>query len=356
MQLPDWPHPRDLEAVRTLLAPHLEGLRAARLFISGGTGIVGKWLLASLLHADTVDRLGLQITVLSRNPDAFRAQHPTLGNDPRVGWASGDIRSHLPAPGTAYTHVLHAATDVVAAASPSETIDTCVGGTLNALRILRATGASRMLLLSSGAVYGTTPDTQGAIPEDYVGPLEPLNPHSAYAQGKRTAELLCAAEAARGEVAISIARCFAMVGPYLPLDKHFAIGNFIEAALQGRPLHIKGDGTPVRSYLYLSDVAARLLLLLLAGPSGVAFNVGGSEPLSIAELARRVPTALGLELPIVTERAALHGAHAQRYYPDTTRLQQAFALPPELPLDVAIARTADWYRPVYSRSPHPSTP
>ena len=347
MALPDVPAASELEEVRQLMAPHLCGLRGARILITGGTGVIGKWLIASLLHADTVDQLGLRITVLSRSPGRFMAQIPALGLDPRVQWLEGDVRSFTLPPGATFSHLIHAATDVVAAISPSEVIDTCVSGTRHALQTAKAAGVRRMLLLSSGAVYGKTGSDHGAMREDYVGPLDPLSPDSAYAQGKRTAELLCAIEAAAGDLQITIARCFAMVGPYLPLDRHFAIGNFIQAALMQQPLSIKGDGTPVRSYLYMSDVAGRLLLLLLAGRNAVAYNVGGSEPVSIAQLAHRVASALGVDVPIVLGKIPLHGAHAQRYYPDTTLINHEWGLAPEIALDQAILRTANWYRPAY---------
>ena len=347
MALPDLPAASELEEVRQRIAPHASGLRGAHILITGGTGIIGKWLIASLLHADTQDQLGLRISVLSRSPGTFMAQIPTIGLDARVQGLQGDVRAFTLPPSAAFSHLIHAATDVVAAISPSDLIDTCVNGTRNALQIAKAAGVGRMLLLSSGAVYGKTDAGQGAIPEDYVGPLDPLSPDCAYAQGKRTAELLCAIEAEAGAMEITIARCFAMVGPYLPLDRHFAIGNFIQAALMQQPVSIKGDGTPVRSYLYLSDVAARLLLLLLAGRSSVAYNVGGSEPVSIAQLAHRVLAVLGVDVPVLLGKQSVHGAHAQRYYPDSTRINHAWGLAPEIGLDQAILRTANWYRPAY---------
>ncbi|MBU2455890.1 MAG: NAD-dependent epimerase/dehydratase family protein, partial [Proteobacteria bacterium] len=143
---------------------------------------------------------------------------------------------------------------------------------------------------------------------------------------------------------IPIARCFAMVGPYLPMDKHFAIGNFIDSIIRNQPIIINGDGTPVRSYMYMADVVLRLWLLLLKGRGGMAYNIGGEEPVTIEELARLAVRILKSEVDIRIENKALHGAHANTYYPDNRRLRSEFGLDPGTGIEEAIQRTAAWYQ------------
>lgn len=317
-------------------------LKDKSLFITGGTGIIGKWLLETLLFADDQLHLNLNIGLLTRNPTRFKNEVPHLANDSRIRIVVGDVTTfELPAD-KKFSHVIHGATDVVDATDSCALFLTCVDGTKNLLDQALSHGAKRILLLSSGAVYGKTPDNMDLIPESYVGSLGFRSQDVAYGQGKRAAELLCAMAANSSGVTIPVARCFAMVGPYLPLDKHFAIGNFIKSALESKPIVIEGDGSPIRSYLYMADVVARLLVLLLDGES-VAYNVGSDSPVSISALADEV-RKINLDIEVHVKGKPLHGAHTNRYVPSTELLDRSWQLPKTITLADAIQRTADWYQ------------
>ena len=117
-------------------------------------------------------------------------------------------------------------------------------------------------MASSGVVYGAQPSSIEKIPEDYLGIPDPLDSNSAYGIGKRAAEHLKALYADKYDFDYVIARCFAFVGEDLPLDKHFALGNSIGDAINGRDIVIKGDGKPVSSYIYQEDLAKVLTFML----------------------------------------------------------------------------------------------
>lgn len=318
-----------------------QALRGARVLLTGGTGFVGKWLLATLLDADRRLGLDVRVVVLSRDPEAFRRTMPSLADDPRVGLLRGDVRDFTP-PAGPLTHVVHAATDVAAAAAPLDIFDTCVAGTRRVLDAAVQAGAQDVLLVSSGAVYGRQPSDLDAVPETFGGAPDPALPGSAYGEGKRAAEWLGAAYAARHGLRVRTARCFALVGPYLPLDGRFAAGDFLRDALAEHAIVIRGDGTPRRSYLHAADMAAWLWATLLAAPAGAVYNVGGREAVSIRELAERVRAVAGRDVPVEVQTKAVPGAPAERYVPDTTRIRRELALAEPLALDEALARTARW--------------
>ena len=299
-------------------------------------------MLSTLNHARDSLGLNIEVVLLSRNPELFVRQHPELADKQHITWIKGDVRSFSLPRSISPLWAIHAATDVVDQSSPLDVLTTCSVGTHHVVSQLAAANCRRMLLLSSGAVYGKVPPGTNGIPESFVGAVSTTAPESAYAEGKRYSELLCTLLGAHHNMVIPMARCFAMVGPYLPLDKHFAIGNFINSALNDQPIVIEGDGTPIRSYLYLADVTAQLWLLLFKGRTA-AYNVGSDQPISIQSLAEKVLNVLGCAQSIKVRNKALHGAHANAYYPDTTLIHHEFELSRIIPIEKAILKTANWY-------------
>jgi nucleoside-diphosphate-sugar epimerase len=334
----------DLDRVLNAVGARWESLRGERLLLTGGTGFIGKWLLGTFLHANRSLGLSAHMVVLSRQPEKFLKEFPELHKRSDVTWLSGDVRDFEPDAAGDCKFAIHAATDVVAASTPFEILDSCAVGTRRVLdSMVRGSSARRMLLLSSGAVYGHGPPNMQAIPEDWLGAPDSLTPNSAYGEGKRVSEILCAMAASmRPSLEISIARCFAFVGPHLPLNKQFAIGNFIDAAIRSEDICIQGDGTPLRSYLYAADLAQWLWTMLFEAPSGRAYNVGGAEKLSIGELAHRVNQTLGGAGEIKVAQVPRPGADPHTYVPSVDRIAAELGLVPAIGLDEAILRTALW--------------
>lgn len=330
----------DLQRCHALLGPTTwRSLAGQKLFITGGTGFVGKWLLATLLDANAAFGLGCRITVLSRDPASFLNHWPAMNG--RVDWIVGDVRDFQI--GTEkYDVIIHAATDVVAQASPQDVFLTCLEGTRQVLAFARASGARRLLLLSSGAVYGPIPAGMTHVPETHLGGPDPLLANSAYGEGKRVSEWLVAQAAADG-LDVHVARLFAAVGPHLPLNRHFAVGNFLNAAIKGEDILVNGDGTPFRSYLYAADMAAWLWAVLLRGQSGRAYNVGAEESLSILALAYRVAEVLQARVDVRVARTVPPDHEQQHYVPLTRRAITELGLGMPLSLDEALWRTARWY-------------
>ncbi len=329
----------DLVCVRAL--PALEALRGARIFMTGATGFVGRWLLASLMHAR--DHLGLRQDVLglSRDPRAFLRAHPSFGDRDGLSFVAGDIRT-FEFPDGPCDVVVHAATDtsVDADRRPMELVDSIILGTRRVLEYCERKSVKRMLYLSSGAVYGPQPSDVGFLHEGSGGGPDQLSPHAVYGEAKRASEMLCAIAGRNEGPEVVVARIFAAVGPGLPLDAHFAIGNFIRDAMDGRDIRVASDGSAQRSYIYAADLAAWLLTLLARGRGGVAYNVGSDEAISIGELAARVRGALNAPVMVDIAGKTAPGAPRLRYIPDITRARSELGLDIWTSLDAAIRRTA----------------
>jgi dTDP-glucose 4,6-dehydratase len=334
----------DLEEIVSTTRPLWEEVRGKRVFLTGGTGFFGSWLLESFLHANEALALNAGMTVLSRDPAKFLSGRPHLSNREGLVFQSGDVRN-FEFPEGGFEYVIHGATEVTASASegdPLSMLDTCIQGTRRVLDFAVGAGCRKFLVTSSGAVYGRQPDHLTHLPESYQGAPDPTHPASAYGEGKRVSELLCSAYARVHGIECKIARCFAFVGPLLPLNTHFAIGNFIRDALAGREIHIKGDGSPERSYLYASDLAIWLWTLLFAGESNVAYNVGSSDAMPVREVAERVARAFDRDIEINIANAPVAGQRVSRYVPDTTRAVEELGLSQKVNFDEAIERTIAW--------------
>jgi dTDP-glucose 4,6-dehydratase len=342
----------DLDRILARTPQVWQALRGERLFLTGGTGFFGCWLLETIAWANARLHSDISATVLSRDPDRFRQRAPHLAANPAFQFHAGDVRTFA-FPEGRFSHIIHAATAASADLNdqaPLAMLETIVAGTRRCLGFAAHCGARRFLLASSGAVYGAQPARLRHLPETYAGGPDPLDVHSAYAEGKRLAELECAlaasaaAAAAGAALEVKMARGFAFVGPYMNLDAHFAIGNFIRDGLRGGPIRVQGDGKPLRSYMYAGDLMAWLWTILHRGASGRAYNVGSEEAISIARLANVVARTLGLAVEVEIAGAANRAGAAGRYVPSTARAREELGLACEVGLEEAIRKTAKWFR------------
>jgi nucleoside-diphosphate-sugar epimerase len=333
---------RDMEHVGATATRDLEALRGQKVFITGGTGFFGKWLLAALCHADTTMNLGLQVRVLSRDPGRFLQLHPEVAEWRELRFHTGDI-TDFEMTKDRYDYVIHAATDTLGIATPEQEekrAQGIVGGTTRVIELTRHCGARRLLNVSSGAVYGTAAaKPSGASEEDYAT-AQPVTP---YARAKREAEALCGASG----LDFVTARAFAFLGPHLPLDAHYAAGNFLRDARQGGPIVVRGDGTALRSYLYPADLVIWLLALLMRGHRGEAYNVGSDETVTTAELARKIAEAVQPPLEVVIQSSMPEGPQ-NIYLPDLGKTRSSWigelTLNVSVPLEKAIGRTLAFLR------------
>jgi dTDP-glucose 4,6-dehydratase len=322
-----------------------EELRGQRIFVTGATGFFGTWLLESFAWANDNLKLKAELVALTRNAESFRAKAPHLCSRGDIQLHVGDVRT-FQFPSGKFSHVIHAATESatkLGAENPQMMFDTVVDGTKRTLEFAKTSGAKKFLLTSSGAVYGPQPANITHVSEQYLGAPDTMNPSAAYAEGKRAAELLCVLQARTNPaLEVKIARCFAFVGPYMALDVHFAIGNFIRDTLRGGPIKIGGDGTPYRSYLYAADLAIWLWTILFRGENCKTYNVGSAREVTIAQTAETVQRAFGGKPKIEIAQKPVPGKPASRYVPDVSRAEKELGLRDWIGLEDAIRRTAEW--------------
>jgi len=336
---------RDLDEIVDAAADDLRRFTGARMYVTGGTGFVGAWLLRAIVHANR--RLGTKIRVdaLTRSPEAAADRAPDLAADPAIRFLRGDVLA--PVVDGAYDAVVHAATP---SSTPRDealseaTMSVIVDGIRAVIRVvIEPSGAVPVLFTSSGAVYGRQPPDVQLLPEDYAGAPDVLDPRSAYDEGKRFSELALALAQSRGAGKARVARLFSFMGPGMHLDAHFAAGNFVRDALAGGPIRIAGDGTPLRSYLYPTDLVTWCLAIFARGLDARAYNVGSADEISIRELAETVARAAGgLK---IEQRLAPSRGNPERYVPDVRRITSELGVSQSVSVVEAATRTLGSYAP-----------
>ena len=306
------------------LSCHDEVFKNKTFLITGGTGFIGKWLVATLSQLDSENNFNIKIYILTRNKklfiDKFRESLPKKN----IHFIESDIRSlnNLENFDIDFDYIILGANDATYDFSlNSETLSkTLINGTFNLFKTFVTTKTKSIIHLSSGAVYGDISKYKNGARETDHSLMDINNIGSMYGLSKALVESILNQFGDQNNIDIINARCFAFVGPYLPLDKHFAIGNFINDCINSRPILVNGNGSPIRSYMYASDMA-RAILLCLVQKKSMAINIGSDEKISIKNLAEIVSKTLKNPQIIVKEKPSTHPEKANYYLPNTTLLK-----------------------------------
>ncbi len=223
---------------------------------------------------------------------------------------------------------------------PIHTLQVGSRGTENALQLAQIKNA-RLLLASTSEIYGD-PELHPQ-PESYFGNVNPIGPRSVYNEAKRYAEAITAAYRRTCGVDTAIARIFNTFGPRMRIDDGRVVAQFIRQTLHSEALSIFGDGTQTRTLCYVDDMVDGLIALLLSDLSGPV-NLGGSQELSVIEIAELVGLVLERRVRLSLERP--RADEPQRRRPDLSLAQRALRWSPQVPLQTGIAWTVEWFRDV----------
>jgi dTDP-glucose 4,6-dehydratase len=335
---------RDLEPIRYFF----EG---RKLLLTGGTGFFGKWLSHAIYVLNQEFGWNLEVFILSRNPSIYLENYPYFKDQKFFQWIIGDVRTP-PQSLLKIDYLLHAATEsgsTLNADDPLKMVDVVVNGTINIFDLATRSGVTKGLFVSSGAVYGAGSPGQVRFGEDSKTAPNQLQIGNAYGESKRTAELIAKIYTDRNFLPIVIARCFAFSGPFLPVDAHFAIGNFVRDCIEGRPIKLTGDGSPLRSYMHGSDLVIWLLCALAKGEGGRAYNVGSETYISIRDLAILTCNIWndkfhkkGVRAEILNLPPAKPLELSSSYVPDTQRAKKELGLQIKVPLEDSIIQMFQW--------------
>jgi len=251
-----------------------------RIVVTGAAGFLGSHLTDRLLEQGH-EVVGIVILITGSAQNLKHLEHNTS-----FRFLQSDV--------TQYIHVNGPVDRVYHFASPASPLDfprypvhiLKVGalGTLNALGLSKLKSA-RMLLSSTSEIYGD-PKVHPQV-EGYWGNVNPIGERSMYDEAKRFAEALTMAYHRQNQVATRIVRIFNTYGPRMRQNDGRVLPNFIMAALRNEPLAIHGDGSQTRSFCYVDDLLAGIMLLMESTLDDPV-NIGNPEEITVLDFAKEI--------------------------------------------------------------------
>ena len=310
------------------------------LFI-GGTGFFGKAFL-NYIKLNNPNYIN-SVTILGRSAERFLNKNKEFTDIRNVNYIYGDILkdiSHLSK--FDFTHVIHAAADStnVTELSDTQRYEQIVEGTKNVLNFVRDYfPMSKLLFVSSGGVYGKMLPNKKSFSETDLLELDILDSANIYAISKREAENLCLNYHDEYNLNISIARCFCFSGTHLPLDVHFAIGNFVNDVNNNNNIIIKGDGESVRSYLDQDDLIEWFIEILKNDTfKKTIYNIGSEDSISIKDLAMLIKKLSNKKIDVKILNESNINLRKTIYVPDCKKIRKKFNLVQKVSLSESIAK------------------
>jgi len=332
----------DLGFICSNCLPDLKSISNKSILITGGSGFFGKWFIESIAFANINFSLNISLTLITRDKSIFLLNNPKFIYFNFLTIVEGNILKKQNIKGD-FDYLLHMATTTAHETFNGELdeskVKTLEVGTENIIDFAIKNKIPKLLFTSSGVIYGQS-DKMHLMEQDFVkSPI--VNKGTGLAQGKILAETIITNRCRSHNINYKIARCFSFVGPYLPLDIHYAIGNFINDARQNRPIVLRSEGKSVRSYLYIADTIIWLLKLLVCDEEGV-FNVGSERQITIYDLAHKVRDVISPSSDVVIEHKDLTEGNFTRdiYVPSVSKIKSSLGVEEWTSLEDSILKTA----------------
>ncbi len=314
--------------------------------VTGGAGFIGSHLAEALLAA------GRRVVVLDDLSSGRLDNISRLQGDQRFRLVKADAAelAAVEAAAAGCRVIFHLAAVVgvrAAVETPVRAIRSNIACCEAALEAARRLGC-RLVLASSSEVYGRG----RGMPlreEDGASPGSPETPRWSYAAGKLACEYMAMAYFRQYGVEVSIARLFNVIGPRQSGRYGMVVPRFVRQALRGEPLTVFGDGSQRRCFCDVRD-AIRALIGMAESPAaaGGIYNVGGTEEISILELAGRIKELARSRSDIaLIPYAEVYGEAFEdvpRRVPDISRIGRLLGWRPEIPLDETLAATVEFER------------
>jgi len=280
----------DFEKIFNLIGEkNWKNLKKSNILMTGCTGPFGFWILNSLIFVKKKTSLNFQVYVLTRKKNSNFIKY--FNKNKFIKFIIGDIRT-FKIPNIKIDYIIHGATttakETYLGQNSFEKYSVLVDGTRHLLKLIKNKKIKKLLFLSSGSVYGKC---SKKISENFLEAYSTNNQNFekvVLGEAKRSAEVLISSFGSIEKVKFNIARCFTFAGPYMPLDIHYAFGNFIKQAYQNKNIVIHGHIDTERSYLSFLDLSIAIWKIIFLGKDKEIYNVGSDKKVKILKLANLI--------------------------------------------------------------------
>ena len=334
----------DISIIAQDLKQFYDGLEGKTILIAGGKGFLGTYFTNVLIRINQVLSKPMKIMVLD---SLITSKDKKELNDFNVDFLEQDISEEFEI-SEDVDYIIHAASIASPPTYrkfPIKTIDVNYQGTRNLLEIAKDKKITSMLFLSSSEIYGD-PDIF-PTPESYVGKVSCTGPRACYDESKRLAETVSILYYQQYNIPIKIARPFNVYGPYLNLNDGRVIPDFMNNAINNSEIIIHSDGSPTRSFCYVSDAIIAFLKLLFSKHDGIICNVGNDEEISMENVAKMIQNMMETPISIKmikSEDPNYTKDNPQRRCPDLSLIKKSIDYVPKMNLEEGLKRIYTWYR------------
>ena len=249
------------------------------ILITGATGLMGKYLIATLLRRNQLCKADIRILAVGRSPEKFRRRFADVPGMEDVRFLSQDVTQPFD-PGERIDCILHMASNThprLYATDPIGTEMTNILGTWHLLELTAANPGCRFVFTSSGDVYGDNRSDKEYLDEKDCGYIDCNTLRAGYIEGKRASEALCNAYRESKGVDFVTARLCRIFGSTMTGEDSKAVTQFIRNAAAGEDIVLKSKGDQVFSYLYAFDAVTGLLTVMTRAETGTACNVADNS-------------------------------------------------------------------------------
>ncbi len=334
----------DIRLIADDLSDFYDELEGKTVLVAGGKGFLGTYFVNVLNHVNETLSTPMKIVIMD-NLITAKDKKNNLGSN--VTLLKQDISESFD-----FQDKLHYIIHAASIASPPtyrkfpiETVDVNYQGTRNLLEIARKNKIKSMLFLSSSEIYGDTEVIP--TPESELGKVSCIGPRACYDESKRLAETISILYYQQYKVPVKIARPFNLYGPYLNLDDGRIIPDFMRDAIEKSEIIIHSDGSPTRSFCYVSDAIRAFFRLLFSNHDGIICNVGNDEEISVNGVAEMIQKIIEKPISIKTIKSNdpnYTKDNPQRRCPDLSFIKKSVNYTPRINFEEGLKRVYNWYK------------